>query len=140
MHATGKRYERQTLLTGGNCAQKVTHEGGIFRGASLRRRELAGGAPHTPGGSRTICLRPPRAFGTQDKRRTQVCKAQESKRSQARVKRNRSRKGTGSSSNEAVLQSTKHVRSVNVNVLLSAAVLEEKRLRGLVPRGGRLRR
>ncbi len=139
MHATGKRYERQTLLTGGNCAQKVTHEGGIFRGASLRRRELAGGAPHTPGGSHTICLRPPRAFGTQDKRRTQVCKAQESKRSQARVKRNRSRKGTGSG-NEAVLQSTKHVRSVNVNVLLSAAVLEEKRLRGLVPRGGRLRR
>jgi hypothetical protein len=140
VHATGKRYERQTLLTGGNCAQKVTHEGGIFRGASLRRRELAGGAPHTPGGSHTICLRPPRAFGTQDKRRTQVCKAQESKRSQARVKRNRSRKGTGSGSNEAVLQSTKHVRSVNVNVLLSAAVLEEKRLRGLVPRGGRLRR
>ena len=140
MHATGKRYERQTLLTGGNCTQKVTHEGGIFRGASLRRRELAGGAPHTPGGSHTICLRPPRAFGTQDKRRTQVCKAQESKRSQARVKRNRSRKGTGSGSNEAVLQSTKHVRSVNVNVLLSAAVLEEKRLRGLVPRGGRLRR
>ena len=87
----------------------------------------------------TQCLRPPRAFGTQDKRRTQVCKAQESKRSQARVKRNRSRKGTGSG-NEAVLQSTKHVRSVNVNVLLSAAVLEEKRLRGLVPRGGRLRR